>query len=90
MLRVGSPSFYARLLNDPIDVEGLVRKSGARAPFTLAKSKALLESLNLIEKDYDEEAVEKLPATAQLPSRSPTKTLLVAGVLLCIGELPFL
>jgi hypothetical protein len=73
----------------PFDVEGLVRKSGTWTPFTLEKSKALLESLDLIEKDYDEEAVEKLPATAQLPSRSPTKTLLVAGVLLSVGELPF-
>ena len=71
------------------DVEGLVRNSGTCAPFTLEKSKALLESLDLIEKDYDEEAVEKLPATAQLPSRSPSKTLLVAGVLLNVGELPF-
>ena len=73
----------------PFNVEGLVRKSGTCAPFTLEKSEALLKSLNVIEKDYDEEAVGKLPATAQLPSRSPTKTLLVAGVLLSIGELPF-
>jgi len=55
----------------------------------LEKGKALLESLGLIEKDYDEEAVEKLPATAQLPSRSSTKTLLVAEVLLSVGELLF-
>jgi len=54
----------------------------------LEKSKALLESLDLIEKDYDEKAVEKLPATAQLPSRSSTKTRLVAEVLLSFGELP--
>jgi len=73
----------------PFEVEGLVRKSGTWAPFTLEKSKALLETLDLIEKEYDEEAVEKLPATAQLPSRSPTKTLLVARVLLSVGELPF-
>jgi len=73
----------------PFEVEGLVRKSGTWAPFTLEKSKVLLETLDLIEKDYDEEAVEKLPATAQLPSRSPTKTLLVARVLLSVGELPF-
>ena len=72
----------------PIDLEGLFGKSGTWAPFTSEKSKALLESLDLIEKGYDEEAVEKLPATAQLPSRSPTKTLLVAGVLLTVGELP--
>ena len=71
------------------DVGGLVRKSGTWAPFTLEKSKALLKSLNLIEKDYDGEAVGKLPATAQLPLRSPTKTLLVARVLLSIGELRF-
>lgn len=49
----------------------------------------LLESLDLIEKNYDEKAVEKLPATAQLPSRIPTKTILVAWVLLNVGELPF-
>ena len=73
----------------PFNVESLVRKSGTCGPFTLEKSKALLKSLNLIEKDYDEETVEKLPITAQLPSWSPTKTLLVAGVLLSIGELPF-
>ena len=71
----------------PIDLEGLFGKSGTWAPFTSEKSKVLLESLNLIEKSYDEEAVEKLPATAQLPSRSPTKMLLVAGVLLTVSEL---
>ena len=74
----------------PFNVDGLVRKSGICAPLTLEKSKALLKYLDLIEKDYDEEAVGKLPATAQLPSRSPTKTLLVAEVLLSVGELPFL
>ena len=73
----------------PFNVEGLVRKSGTCTPFTLEKSEALLKSLNVIEKDYDEEAVGKLPATAQFPSRSPMKTLLVAGVLLSIGELCF-
>ena len=73
----------------PFEVEGLVRNSGTWAPFSLEKSKALLESLDLIEKDFDEEAVEKVPATAQLPSRSPSKTLLVAGVLLSVGELPY-
>ena len=72
------------------DVEGLVRKSGTRAPFTLVESKMLLESLDLIEKNYDEKAVNDLPATAQLPSRFPTKMILVAWVLLNIGELPFL
>ena len=72
------------------DVEGLVWKSGTRAPFTLAESKMLLESLDLIEKNYDEKAVNDLPATAQLPSRFPTKTILVAWVLLNVGELPFL
>ena len=92
MLRVCSLSFHVRSLNDlqfPFDVEGLVRKSSTWAPFTLEKSKALLETLDLIAKDYDEEPMEKLPATAQLPSRSSTKTRLVAQVLLSVGEFPF-
>ncbi|KIJ97027.1 hypothetical protein K443DRAFT_54299, partial [Laccaria amethystina LaAM-08-1] len=41
----------------------------------------LLESLDLIEKNYDAKAVKELPSTARLPSRSPTKTMLVAWVL---------
>jgi hypothetical protein len=73
----------------PFDVEGLVRKSGTRAPFTLEESKTLLESLDLIEKNYDAKAVKELPSTARLPSRSPTKTMLVAWVLRNVGELLF-
>jgi hypothetical protein len=73
----------------PFDVVGVVQKSGTWAPFTSEKSKRLLESLDLVEKVYDEEAVEMLPATAQLPSRSSTKTRLVAEVLLSVGELSF-
>ena len=71
------------------DVEGLVWKSSTQVPFTSEESKTLLESFDLIEKNYDEESVEKLPATAQLPSRSPTKTVLVTWVLLNVGEVPF-
>ena len=74
----------------PFDVEGIVWKCGTQVPFTSEESKTLLESFDLIEKSYNEESVEKLPATAQLPSRSPTKTFLVTWVLLNVGELPFL
>ena len=74
----------------PFNVEGLVRKSATRAPFTLEESKMLLDSLDSIEKNYDEKAVEELPATVQLPPRSSTKMILVAWVLCNVGELPFL
>jgi len=50
----------------------------------------LLESLDLIKKNYDKKAVSELLAMAQLPSQFPMKTILVAWVLLNIGELPFL
>ncbi|EDR00676.1 uncharacterized protein LACBIDRAFT_313076 [Laccaria bicolor S238N-H82] len=40
----------------------------------------LLESLDLIEKNFGEKLVKEPPATAQLPSPFPMKTILVAWV----------
>ena len=57
----------------PIDLEGLFGKSGTWAPFTSEKSKALLESLDLIEKGYDEELWRSCQPRPNYPHGPPPK-----------------